>query len=68
MLPALADRGIKIVHGNTLTAAAVWQTLLQHTRPDDEIFLTGPTAKIGRALCLLLAKRGNTVKMMTVSE
>ena len=68
LLPALADRGIKIVHGNTLTAAAVWQTLLQHTRPDDEIFLTGPTAKIGRALCLLLAKRGNTVKMMTVSE
>jgi len=68
LLPALADCGIKIVHGNTLTAAAIWQTLQQYTRPEDEVFMTGPTAKIGRVLCLLLAKRGNVVKMMTASK
>uniref|UniRef100_A0A6T1L6G4 Fatty acid hydroxylase domain-containing protein n=1 Tax=Alexandrium monilatum TaxID=311494 RepID=A0A6T1L6G4_9DINO len=56
---------IKIVHGNTLTAAAVFQALLHHTQPSDEIFMTGSTSKIGRALCLLLARRGNVVRMLS---
>jgi len=67
LLKPLAARGIRVVHGNTLTAAAVWQALLRNTRAEDEIFVTGPTAKIGRALCLLLARRGNRVRMLTAS-
>jgi len=56
---------VKVVHGNTLTAAAVFQALLHHTQPGDEIFMTGSTSKIGRALCLLLARRGNVVRMLS---
>jgi len=59
------DCKIKIVHGNTLTAAAVFEALLTHTQPQEEIFMTGSTSKIGRALCLLLARRGNTVRMLS---
>lgn len=56
---------VKVVHGNTLTAAVVFQALLHHTRPEEEIFMTGSTSKIGRALCLLLAQRGNVVRMLS---
>lgn len=56
---------VKVVHGNTLTAAAVMQALLCHTQPSEEIFMTGSTSKIGRALCLLLAQRGNVVRMLS---
>lgn len=58
-------RKIRVVHGNTLTAAAVWQALRQYTQPKDEIVFAGSTSKIGRALCILLARRGNTVHMIT---
>jgi len=68
LLAPLADRGIKVVHGNTLTAAAIFHCLLEHTSARDTIFLTGPTAKIGRALCLLLARRGNRVLMHTSAQ
>eukprot|EP00434_Breviolum_minutum_P042250 symbB.v1.2.037598.t1/scaffold5587.1/size25568/1 len=68
LLPQLGDRKIRVVHGNTLTAAAVWQALREHTKPKDEIVFAGSTSKIGRALCILLAKRGNTVRMITGCE
>jgi predicted amino acid dehydrogenase len=58
-------RKIRIVHGNTLTAAAVWEAIKQQTLPEDEIVFAGSTSKIGRALCILLARRGNTVHMIT---
>jgi len=58
-------RKIRIVHGNTLTAAAVWEALKQHCVPKDEIVFAGATSKIGRALCILLARRGNVVHMIT---
>lgn len=58
-------RKIRVVHGNTLTTAAVWEAIKQHTEPKDEIVFAGSTSKIGRALCILLAKRGNTVQMIT---
>lgn len=29
----LGDRKIRVVHGNTLTAAAVWKALREHTEP-----------------------------------
>merc|ERR1719436_590069 len=59
------DRKIRVVHGNTLTAAAVWEALKQHTKPEDEVVFAGSTSKIGRALCILLARRGNIVHMIT---
>jgi len=68
LLKVVENRKIRIVHGNTLTAAAVWQALRAHTKPEDEIFMTGATSKIGRALCVLLARRGNRVRMMTGCE
>ncbi|CAJ1410600.1 unnamed protein product [Effrenium voratum] len=68
LLPQLGDRKIRVVHGNTLTAAAVWQALREHTQPKDEIVFAGSTSKIGRALCILLAKRGHTVRMITGCE
>jgi sterol desaturase/sphingolipid hydroxylase (fatty acid hydroxylase superfamily)/predicted amino acid dehydrogenase len=61
-------RKIKVVHGNTLTAAAVWEALKQHTLPGEEIVFAGSTSKIGRALCILLARRGNIVCMITGSK
>jgi len=68
ILPRLGSRKIRVVHGNTLTAAAVWEALRKHTEPEEEIFVTGSTSKIGRALCVLLARRGHRVKMMTACE
>ncbi|CAK9116748.1 unnamed protein product [Durusdinium trenchii] len=34
----------------------------------DEIVFAGSTSKIGRALCILLARRGHTVRMITGCE
>eukprot|EP00931_Biecheleriopsis_adriatica_P065680 TRINITY_DN40174_c0_g1_i1.p1 TRINITY_DN40174_c0_g1~~TRINITY_DN40174_c0_g1_i1.p1 ORF type:complete len:582 (+),score=90.65 TRINITY_DN40174_c0_g1_i1:51-1748(+) len=68
IIPFLGERKIRVVHGNTLTAAAVWQALREHTRPKDEIVFAGSTSKIGRALCIMLARRGNTVRMITGCE
>lgn len=62
LLPLLEGRKLRLVHGNTLTAAAVWRALELHTSPTDEVVVTGPTAKIGRVLSLLLARRGNKVR------
>ena len=67
LLPHLTGRSIKLVHGNTLTAAAVYHALCMKTNPTDAVFVTGATSKIGRALCLMLASRGNPVVMMTAS-
>jgi len=68
LLPLLEGRKLRLVHGNTLTAAAVWRALELHTSPTDEVVVTGPTAKIGRVLSLLLARRGNKVRLLTSSE
>jgi len=68
ILPFLGDRKIRVVHGNTLTAAAVWGAIREHTTPKDEIVFAGSTSKIGKALCILLARRGHTVRMITGCE
>jgi hypothetical protein len=63
----LADQlKVRVVHGNTLTAAAVIQKI-----PTDatEVFVTGATSKLGRAISLYLAEtRGIKVVMYTTSE
>lgn len=55
----------RVVHGNTLTAAAILQKI-----PSDckEIFLTGSTSKLGRAIALYMAERGVRVLMYTTSD
>ena len=56
---------VRICHGNTLTAAVVVKEL----RPDcKEVFMTGATSKLGRAISLYLARKGVRVLMMTNSE
>lgn len=53
---------VRVVHGNTLTAAAVLRTIPPGTR---EVFLTGATSKLGRAIALYLSARGVLVHMYT---
>lgn len=66
---ALLDAGLnpraRIVHGNTLTAAAIIKML-----PDscERVFLVGGTSKIGRAVALYLARKGVEVHLQTASE
>ncbi|CAI6012951.1 unnamed protein product [Closterium sp. NIES-65] len=56
---------VRLVHGNTLTAAII----LREIREDaTEVFLTGSTSKLGRAISLYLALRGVRVLMLTPSR
>eukprot|EP00475_Leptophrys_vorax_P026173 TRINITY_DN3676_c0_g3_i1.p1 TRINITY_DN3676_c0_g3~~TRINITY_DN3676_c0_g3_i1.p1 ORF type:complete len:502 (-),score=20.72 TRINITY_DN3676_c0_g3_i1:400-1869(-) len=56
---------VRMVHGNTLTAAIILREL-----PEDctEIFLSGSTSKLGRAISLYLALKGVRVLMLTPSK
>lgn len=56
---------VRVVHGNTLTAAAVLQKIPSNVT---EVFVTGSTSKLGRAISLYLAERGVKVIMMTTSK
>ncbi|THG13975.1 hypothetical protein TEA_024844 [Camellia sinensis var. sinensis] len=55
---------VRVVHGNTLTAAVIL-----HEIPKDaqEVFLAGSTSKLGRAIALYLARRKVAVMMLTQS-
>ncbi|CAA0811223.1 Protein ECERIFERUM 3 [Striga hermonthica] len=55
---------VRVVHGNTLTAAVILHEL---PRDVDEVFLTGATSKLGRAIALYLARRKIRVLMLTLS-
>lgn len=57
---------VPVVHGDTLTAAAVIKRILQFEPV--RVLLTGGTSKIGRAVALDLASRGVVVKLLTESE
>jgi WAX2 C-terminal domain/Fatty acid hydroxylase superfamily len=54
------DLTVRVVHGNTLTAAAV----LQKIPTVDTVFLTGSTSKLGRAIALYLSDFRNTKVIM----
>ncbi|KAH7444183.1 hypothetical protein KP509_02G068700 [Ceratopteris richardii] len=56
---------VRVCHGNTLTTAA-----LLHELADDvkEVFLTGSTSKIGKAIALYLCRKHVKVLMLTASE
>ncbi|KAG8075100.1 hypothetical protein GUJ93_ZPchr0006g43417 [Zizania palustris] len=55
---------VRVVHGNTLTAAVILNEI-----PGDvkEVFLTGATSKLGRAIALYLCRKKIRVLMLTLS-
>ncbi|XP_051120715.1 very-long-chain aldehyde decarbonylase CER3 [Andrographis paniculata] len=59
------DLKVRVVHGNTLTAAVIL-----HEIPEDvtEVFLTGATSKLGRAIALYLCRKQVRVLMLTSSR
>lgn len=56
---------VRVVHGNTLTAAVILNEIPQDV---DEVFLTGATSKLGRAIALYLCRRKVRVMMLTLSK
>ncbi|KAL0464012.1 UNVERIFIED_CONTAM: Very-long-chain aldehyde decarbonylase CER3 [Sesamum latifolium] len=58
------DLKVRVVHGNTLTAAVILNEIPQDV---DEVFLTGATSKLGRAIALYLARQKVKVLMLTLS-
>nr|XP_043621342.1 very-long-chain aldehyde decarbonylase CER3-like [Erigeron canadensis] len=55
---------VRVVHGNTLTAAVILNEIHEDVK---EVFLTGATSKLGRAIALYLCRRGVRVLMLTES-
>ncbi|WOK98266.1 protein ECERIFERUM 3-like [Canna indica] len=58
------DLRVRVVHGNTLTAAVI---LNEIPRDVEEVFLTGATSKLGRAIALYLCRKNIRVLMLTLS-
>jgi hypothetical protein len=57
----------RVVHGNTLTAAAVIENVLSVVPAGGRVFLTGPTSKVGRAVAIGLLRAGVNVVCHTSS-
>ncbi|KAJ4709436.1 protein ECERIFERUM 3-like [Melia azedarach] len=55
---------VRVVHGNTLTAAVILNELPKDVK---EVFLTGATSKLGRAIALYLCRKRVRVLMLTLS-
>lgn len=55
---------VRVVHGNTLTAAVILNDIPKDVK---EVFLTGATSKLGRAIALYLCRRKVRVLMLTLS-
>ncbi|KAH9616014.1 hypothetical protein KSS87_013954 [Heliosperma pusillum] len=45
---------VRVVHGNTLTAAVIVNKIPEDVK---EVFLTGATSKLGRAIALYLCRK-----------
>ncbi|KAK7411554.1 hypothetical protein VNO78_02988 [Psophocarpus tetragonolobus] len=55
---------VRVVHGNTLTAAVILDEIPKNV---EEVFLTGATSKLGRAIALYLCRKRVKVLMLTLS-
>ncbi|CAK8534428.1 unnamed protein product [Lathyrus sativus] len=55
---------VRVVHGNTLTAAVILDEIPKDAK---EVFLTGATSKLGRAIALYLCRNKVKVLMLTLS-
>ena len=53
---------VRVVHGNTLTAAVILNEIPSNVR---EVFLTGATSKLGRAIALYLCRKKIRVLVRT---
>nr|CAD1827841.1 unnamed protein product [Ananas comosus var. bracteatus] len=58
------DLRVRVVHGNTLTAAVILNEIPKDVQ---EVFLTGATSKLGRAIALHLCRKKIRVLMLTLS-
>ncbi|CAL9110508.1 unnamed protein product [Musa textilis] len=58
------DLRVRVVHGNTLTAAVILNEIPMDVK---EVFLTGATSKLGRAIALYLCRKNIRVLMLTLS-
>ncbi|XVF34313.1 hypothetical protein REPUB_Repub18cG0049000 [Reevesia pubescens] len=58
------DLKVRVVHGNTLTAAVILNEIPKDVK---EVFLSGATSKLGRAIALYLCRRRVRVLMLTLS-
>ncbi|KAJ7955715.1 protein ECERIFERUM 3 [Quillaja saponaria] len=56
---------VRVVHGNTLTAAVILNEIPEDVK---EVFLTGATSKLGRAIALYLCRRRVRILMLTLSS
>ncbi|XP_034588541.1 very-long-chain aldehyde decarbonylase GL1-2 [Setaria viridis] len=59
------DLRVRVVHGNTLTAAVILNEIPSNVK---EVFLTGATSKLGRAIALYLCRKKIRVLMFTMSS
>ncbi len=59
------DLRVRVVHGNTLTAAVIIKQLPTNVK---EVFMTGSTSKLGRAIALYLCRRGVRVLVSFLSK
>ena len=56
------DLKVRVVHGNTLTAAVILKGIPEEV---EEVFLAGATSKLGRAIAIYLARRRVRVLVRT---
>ncbi|KAI3929737.1 hypothetical protein MKX01_025905 [Papaver californicum] len=59
------DLKVRVVHGNTLTAAVILNEIKSDVK---EVFLTGATSKLGRAIALYLCRKRVRIMMLTLSK
>ncbi|EES04629.1 hypothetical protein BDA96_04G069200 [Sorghum bicolor] len=59
------DLRVRVVHGNTLTAAVILNEIPSNVK---EVFMTGATSKLGRAIALYLCRKKIRVLMFTMSS
>ncbi|KAK9100003.1 hypothetical protein Scep_023433 [Stephania cephalantha] len=59
------DLRVRVVHGNTLTAAVILNEIPKDVQ---EVFLSGATSKLGRAIALYLCRKKVRVMMLTQSK
>jgi len=68
LLPHLPQHSkVKVVHGNTLTAAVVYARIRQCISPDQEIVFTGATSMVGTPVVLRLLQEGFRIRIVTRS-
>lgn len=56
---------VRVVHGNTLTAAVILNEIPKNVT---QVFLTGATSKLGRAIALYLCRKGVRVLVTTLHK